>query len=81
MAHLQESPHFLEYIALLRQLRGLISDGKGESEEAERLRDRMDAPWLQLTAEEIARIDTLAADADGGKVPGTVIEQESHREA
>ena len=81
MADVQESPHFLEYVALLRQLRGLISDGKGESEEAGRLRDRMDAPWFQLTAEEIARIDASAAEVGGGKVPGTVIEQESHRDA
>jgi hypothetical protein len=81
MADVQESPHFLEYVALLRQLRGLISDGKGESEEADRLRDRMDAPWFQLTADEIARIDTLATDVEGGKVPGAVFEQESHREA
>jgi DNA-binding NarL/FixJ family response regulator len=64
MADLQESPHFFEYVALLKQLRGLISDGKGESEEADRLRDRMDAPWLQLTAEEIARIDALASDIE-----------------
>jgi DNA-binding CsgD family transcriptional regulator len=64
MADLQESPHFLEYLALLRQLHGLISEGKGESEDADRLRDRMDEPWLHLTAEDIARIDKLGATGD-----------------
>ena|GEM_PF-1136308 len=75
MAGLQESPQFLEYVALLRQLRGLISEGKGESEDADRLRDRMDEPWLQLTAEDIARIDTLAGAGDVG-VPLTRRETE-----
>ena len=64
MATIQESPHFVEYVTLLKQLRALISGGKGESEEADRLRDRMDEPWLHLTQEEIARIDALAAETE-----------------
>jgi len=65
MPDIQESPHFAEYVALLKQLRALISDGKGESEEADHLRDRMDEPWLHLTQDEIARIDALAAEIEG----------------
>jgi DNA-binding CsgD family transcriptional regulator len=64
MAECRESPHFVEYVALLRQLRGLIADGKGEGEEADRLRDRMDRPWPHLTREEIALIDAWAAETE-----------------
>lgn len=64
MEEVQESPHFVEYVALLKHLRGLISEGRGESEEADRLRDRMDEPWLHLTQEEIARIDASAAEIE-----------------
>ena len=64
MLDTRESPHFVEYVTLLKQLRELISEGKGESDEADRLRDRMDEPWLHLTQDEIARIDALAAGTD-----------------
>jgi DNA-binding NarL/FixJ family response regulator len=77
MAAIQESPHFVEYVALLKQLRALISGGKGESEEADHLRDRMDEPWLHLTQDEIARIDALAAEIE---VPLTQRESEVLRQ-
>lgn len=64
MADTKESPHFAEYLALLRRLRRLIADGRGESKEADRLRDRMDEPWQHLSREEIARIDALAAEIE-----------------
>jgi hypothetical protein len=64
MAVFQESPHFREYVALLKQLRALISQSRGESEEAELLRDRMDGLWLHLSPEDIARIDAMAATGD-----------------
>ncbi len=54
---------------MLEQLRGLISQGKGDSEEADRLRDCMDEPWGHLTAEDIARIDGLAAKGDLSRHP------------
>jgi len=51
------SQDFLDYVALLKQLHRLISDGKGESEDADLLRNQMDDSWLSLTAEDIERID------------------------
>jgi DNA-binding NarL/FixJ family response regulator len=65
MVDVQERRHFFEYLALLRKLRALICEGKGESEEANRLRDRMDEPWRQLTQQEIARIDAWASSEPG----------------
>ncbi len=77
MPDTQESPHFVEYVTLLRQLRALISAGRGESEEADHLRDRMDEPWLHLTQDEVARIDALAAKIE---VPLTQRESEVLRQ-
>jgi hypothetical protein len=34
------------------QLRALIEQGNGDSKKADDLRDRMDAPWREMTAEE-----------------------------
>lgn len=77
MPNTQESPSFIEYITLLKQLRALISAGRGESEEADHLRDRMDEPWLHLTQDEIARIDALAGEIE---VPLTQRESEVLRQ-
>lgn len=42
-----------QYLRLWLELDQLWAEGKGESEEAESLRDRMDAPWFEMTAKEI----------------------------
>ena len=48
----------------------LIAEGKGDSEEAEALADRMDAPWHAMTTQEQDRMRGLSRDlyalAEGG---------------
>ena len=44
--------NYSQFAALLRQLHVMISEGKGDSEEADDIRDEMDAPWELLTDEE-----------------------------
>ena len=57
-----DNPHYVKYICLLLQLHGLIAAGKGDDDEADDVRDEMDAPWRQLTPEEISRVRGLSAD-------------------
>jgi hypothetical protein len=45
------------YVSRLAQLRQLIDDGKGDSPEADDLRDRLDAPWEAMTADEREKIN------------------------
>lgn len=40
------------YWSLCRQLDDLCESGRGESAEAEALRDSMDAPWWEMTNED-----------------------------
>ena len=40
---------FREYVRLLRELHRLIAEGKGDSDEAEELRDLMDDRWDQMS--------------------------------
>jgi hypothetical protein len=57
-----------EYLAFAGQLVALIKDGQGDSEEALRLRARMDVPWARMTAEQQIHVchlvDDLNRDAD-----------------
>ena len=57
-----DNPHYVEYIRLLLQLHGLIAAGQGDDDEADDVRDKMDAPWRQLTPEEISCVRGLSAD-------------------
>ena len=57
-----DNPYFNEYETRLRQLHRLIAEGKGNTEEADEVRDAMDTPWLHLTEAEVARLDGLSAD-------------------
>jgi hypothetical protein len=41
-----------EYLAFAGQLLALIKDGQADSDEALRLRARMDVPWARMTAEQ-----------------------------
>lgn len=54
--------NYVEYVGLLLQLHDLIRRGLCDSEQADELRDRMDAPWYRLDKQEIARVDALSAD-------------------
>ena len=57
-----DNPHYVDYICLLLQLHGLIAAGQGDDDEADDVRDKMDAPWRQLTPEEISCVRGLSAD-------------------
>lgn len=50
------------YVNLLVQLHRLIVAGKGDSEEADELRDRMDAPWTRMSEPEVRLTNNLAED-------------------
>lgn len=55
-------PTYEQYAACVRALHRLFLEGKGESEEADELRDRMDEPWETLTVEQQALVSGLTAD-------------------
>lgn len=61
-AKFSDNPYYLEYEALLKQLHELMAAGKSDSNEAETIRDKMDSPWLNLSREEIQRLNGLSAD-------------------
>jgi tetratricopeptide (TPR) repeat protein len=60
--HLVSSEAFRRYVALLRRLHRLFFDGKEDSQEADGIRDAMDGPWDELTAEQREIVSGLAAD-------------------
>ena len=51
-------PHLKEYLELWIQLDDLWLVGKGESPEADDLRERMDFPYYQMTPEEILEFES-----------------------
>ena len=53
-----------EYLAYARQLLALIKDGHGDSDEALRLRARMDGPWARMTAEQQMRVGGVIDELD-----------------
>jgi tetratricopeptide (TPR) repeat protein len=53
---------YVEYESLLKELHRLIADGQGDSVEADRVRELMDAPERQLNRWEINRLNGLSAD-------------------
>ena len=54
--------HYIEYVRLLFELHKAISEGWDESEKGETLRERMDEPGSQLSSDEIASVNGIAAD-------------------
>jgi hypothetical protein len=56
-----DNPQYAEYVRLLKALHRRIAEDK-DDDEADALRDEMDAPWYSLSEEEIERVDGLAAD-------------------
>jgi tetratricopeptide (TPR) repeat protein len=61
------------YARLLLQLHPLIEQGKGDTEEADAIRERMEEPWYAMTEQEQERFRWLSADlyalAEGGPKP------------
>src|SRR4051812_20583468 len=74
---------YKEYIRLLQRLHQLLVEGKGESPEADELRDGMDIPWESLNPEQRERVGGLAADLNWirrGPVPSKRSRDEVFRE-
>jgi hypothetical protein len=59
---LTDNPYYVEYEDLLKKHHRLIAEGKGESEEADAVRDEMDRPERELSREELAWLNGLSAD-------------------
>lgn len=57
-----DNPFYVQYEALLEELHHLIAAGKGNEDEADKVRDEMDAPEQRLTQKEIMRLNGLSAD-------------------
>lgn len=65
MASFDQNPHYVRYVQLLKRLHEMVLAGKGESIEADELREQMDTPWSHLSEEEVAEIDkSYCAPAD-----------------
>jgi hypothetical protein len=52
--------HVRRYAPLLLELHRLIEAGRGDSAEADRVRDDMDGPWHAMTTEERNRCDEVS---------------------
>lgn len=50
---------FSEYLRLLTQLHELIAQGRGDSDEADIIRDQMDGPWYQLDRRQIESLSEV----------------------
>lgn len=55
-----------EYARLLGKLHELITQGEGDSAEADAIRDEMDGPWYALTEQERERLNGLSEDLSAG---------------
>jgi len=58
-----------EYLTCAGQLIALIRDGQGDSDEAGRLRARMDAPWARMTAEQQIHVGFVLDEMDRESEP------------
>jgi len=57
-----DNPDYFQYETLLKELHRFIAAGLGDSDEAEAVREDMDAPEQRLTQDEIMRLNGLSAD-------------------
>src|SRR5262249_38530517 len=55
-------PAVRTYARLLHQLHRFIAEGTGDSDEADIVRDEMDAPWYAMTKVEQERVGGLSED-------------------
>lgn len=56
----EQNPHYVQYVVLLEQLHALVRDGRGDSPEADALREQMDEPWRHLAAEETVKVKEMS---------------------
>jgi hypothetical protein len=57
-----DNPDFLEYVRLLHELHAVIREGKDESTDGERIRDRLDEPASRLSSDEIDSVHRISGD-------------------
>ena len=62
MSQFAENPDYVQYECLLRELHRYIAAGLGNPDEAEAVREEMDAPEQRLTQDELMRLNGLSAD-------------------
>lgn len=62
MTKFADNPHYIQYERLLDELSRLMAEGKGDTDEADTVRDEMDAPWYKLGQEETDRLRGVSAD-------------------
>lgn len=77
------NPHYTEIVHLLKQLHLLSRENRGESEEAEAIREEMDSHWYKLEPQEMALVKIMSADLrmiEGKEVFRPVPPQERTRE-
>ncbi len=56
------SPQYVAFVGLLRRLHFLMAGGKGNTDEADAVRDEMDDPWYDMSTVEQERSRRLSAD-------------------
>jgi tetratricopeptide (TPR) repeat protein len=69
-ALLSPLPPTIAYAKLLIDMHRLVCEAKGDSEEAEALAERMDAPWYAMSGPEQERMRGLAADLNALREDG-----------
>lgn len=62
MTQFVNNPYYVQYERLLEELSHLMAEGKGDTDEADAIRDEMDVPWYKLSQEETDRMRGVSAD-------------------
>ncbi len=62
MSKFADNPSYVQYERLLDDLSRLMAEGKGDTGEADAVRDEMDAPWYKLSQDETDRLRGVSAD-------------------
>src|SRR5687767_10165503 len=62
MRRFAQNPDYVEHELLLLELHDLIASGRGESEQAEAVRDKLDRTYNRLSPHEIERLNGLSHD-------------------
>lgn len=50
----------ITYMELLADLHILVSQGKKNTEEADKIRDKMDGPWFRISHEDMLRLNWIS---------------------
>jgi tetratricopeptide (TPR) repeat protein len=78
-----ENPSYVEYERLLMALHRLIAEGKGDTDEADAVREQMEWPERNLSRDEMDRLNGLSADLymlQGNEIFESLPQEERTRE-